>query len=100
LGHKSVQEAQKYISSSEFTEWIAYSEIEPFGSIRDDQHFGTVVATIYNVNRGKHKKAIQWNDVFQLYEDRKPKDWQQLLSIVEMLNEAFGGVDLRETPSA
>lgn len=91
------------MSSTEFNEWIAYAEIEPFGEIREDQRAGTIAAMIYNVNRGKSKKAIKWNDFFKLYEDRRKKDWTELLSMVEMLNEAFGGQDLREnkeTPSA
>lgn len=86
------------MSSTEFTEWQAFAEIEPFGSIRDDQHFGTVVATLANIYRKKGAKRIQWNDIFKLYEDRRPKEWQELLSIVEALNEAFGGLDLRDKP--
>lgn len=70
--------------------------------MREDQRSGTIAAMIYNVNRGKGKKAIKWSKIFPLYEERRPKDWSELLAITEMLNEAFGGLDLRgnkETPT-
>lgn len=93
LGHKSVRECQQCIDSAEFAEWLAYYSIEPFGYPMDNLRFGAVVAAIYNVNRKKGATAIKANEVFQA---RKPiSDWQDQLKLVEILNEAFGGKDLR-----
>lgn len=41
------------MSSSELTEWIAYSEREPFGSLVDDFRAGLAPAMTVNANLGK-----------------------------------------------
>lgn len=52
----SVRQAQQEISSREFTEWIAYNRIEPFGEKRADIRSAIVASVIANVNRDKKKK--------------------------------------------
>ncbi|WP_084909057.1 phage tail assembly protein T [Burkholderia ubonensis] len=47
----SVRRCQQEVSSAEFTEWMAYSQIERFGPQMDDLRMGNVAAAIYNVNR-------------------------------------------------
>ena len=46
---------QARIDSREFTDWIAYSRIDPFGNERADLHAAMIVSILYNINRGKHK---------------------------------------------
>lgn len=56
----SVKQAQREIDSAEFSEWIAFNDIEPFGEERDDLRSAIVAATIANIFRGKgpaHKVA-------------------------------------------
>ncbi|VVE28179.1 hypothetical protein PPN31114_03511 [Pandoraea pneumonica] len=43
------------MSSAEFTRWIAFAELEPWGSSFDDLRAGSVVSAIYNVNRDPKK---------------------------------------------
>ncbi|CAD6536410.1 hypothetical protein LMG27952_03145 [Paraburkholderia hiiakae] len=43
------------VSSAEFTDWIAYSQIEHFGPQIDDLRAGVIAAAIYNVNRDSKK---------------------------------------------
>lgn len=103
LGYKSVRECQEAISSTEFAEWQAYDLIAPFGADRFPEYFGTIAATIVNTQRAKGKKALQWFDFFPRYGETKHQTTAEQISIVELLNEAFGGVDLRQnktTPTA
>ena len=51
----TVREAQMRISSQEFTEWMAFARLHPFGEWRADLRAGIVASTIANVNRGKGK---------------------------------------------
>lgn len=97
LGHRSVKEAQQHISADEFAEWVAYSTIEPFGPRREDQRIGTLAATMANLHRDKKKrsKAYKWLDFFPEASVKK-QTWQDMLRIVEVLNEAFGGTDKRQ----
>ncbi|MDR5774911.1 MULTISPECIES: hypothetical protein [unclassified Caballeronia] len=47
----SVARCQAEVDSAEFTQWLAYSKIEPFGTEMEDLRAGVVAAAIYNVNR-------------------------------------------------
>jgi hypothetical protein len=46
-----VHQAQAEISSAEFTEWMAYYKLEPFGDTVADLRHGTACALLANVNR-------------------------------------------------
>lgn len=103
LGFKSVRECQAHISSTEFSEWQAYDLLEPFGSDRQAMYFGTVAATIANAHATKQSQTRQWYDFFPPYEFSKHQTTEEQIHIVELLNEAFGGIDVRgnkTTPSA
>lgn len=104
LGFRSVHDCQNYISATEFAEWQAYDLLEPFGADRFPAYFGTIAATVANTQRSKRSdKVFQWRDFFPAYGSSKHQTTAEQISIVEMLNEAFGGVDLREnktTPTA
>lgn len=52
------------MSSSELTEWIAYSEKEPFGGLVDDLRAGLAPAMTVNANLGKDGKPMQPLDFF------------------------------------
>jgi hypothetical protein len=51
----SVARCQAEVSSAEFAEWLAYHQIEPFGTRMDDLRAGAFTAAIYNVNRDTKK---------------------------------------------
>lgn len=44
---------------SEFLEWVAFYEKEPFGETRSDMHMAVLAATLVNVNRKKGKPAVK-----------------------------------------
>jgi len=56
------------MSSGEFSQWIKYFEIEPFGAYRDNFHTGTIAAILANVNRGKNGRSYSVNDF--MYKDQ------------------------------
>ena len=78
-------------------EWIAYSNLEPFGETRADLRAGIVAATVANANRDakKRKRPFGPEDFMPKFEPKAPQSTEEQLQIVEMLNAALGGVDLR-----
>lgn len=56
----SVARCQREVSSAEFTEWMAFAEIEPFGSHYDDLRAGTIATMLANVNRNHEKRREPW----------------------------------------
>lgn len=84
------------ISSRELTEWMQYYELEPFGEERADLRAAIVAATVANANRRKGKRAFKPADFMPRFKQQaEPQSWEDQLRLVEMLNAAFGGVDLR-----
>ena len=66
----TVRELLGRIDSREFTEWIAYSTIEPFGEGVADYRHGIAVAALANINRDHKARRdpftpedfIPWHD--------------------------------------
>jgi len=90
------------MSSREFAEWLAYSQLEPFDELRADLRAGIVASTVANVYRDTsvRAEAFQPNDFMPFArkpesepEERQP--WQDQLRMVEMWNAALGGADKR-----
>lgn len=47
----SVERAQEEVSSAEFTDWIAYANLEPFGYPMDNYRMGVPAAALVNTIR-------------------------------------------------
>ena len=47
----SVRRAQREVDSAEFSEWMAYARLEPFGQDRQDANAAAIQATLANVHR-------------------------------------------------
>lgn len=60
----TVRQLLEEIDSSELTEWIAYSVIEPFGPEADDYRAGVMPALHANSNRRDGSKAFRPRDFF------------------------------------
>lgn len=87
------------MSSREFAEWMALYDLELFGDKRADLRAAIVASTVANVNRDpkKRRKAYSPEDFMPKFErKRKRSSWQAQLQMVEMLNAAFGGRDMRK----
>ena len=85
------------MSGRELAEWVAFDAIDPIGAGRGDLQAAIVASTIANVWRPKNKRAYKIQDFIPKFKRPKKRrqTWQQQLTMVEMLNAAFGGRDLR-----
>jgi len=97
LGYPHPRILQREISSLDFAEWLAYQELEPFGEERADLRAGIISATVANTARDpkKRRKPFRPAEFMPEFGPKKEQSWQDQLSIVEMLNAAFGGEDKR-----
>ena len=43
---KSVAETQACVTSAEFSEWMAYDQLDPFGNVRGDMQAGIIAAQV------------------------------------------------------
>lgn len=80
---------------------MAYAELEPFGPLQDDARAGMVSSVVANTARDpkKQRRPFEPADFFPALEGGKrqrQQSWQEQLQIVEMLNAALGGQDLRD----
>lgn len=84
-----MNECQKYISSAEFAEWMAYYHLEPFGFHANFLQAGIIASTIANANRKKGAKPFKPNDFI-------PKSQYEILGIpkdsMEKIKEFFTGI--------
>ena len=48
-----VARAKEEIDSAEFTDWIEFNKLDPYGQWRGDAQAGIIAATIANANRSK-----------------------------------------------
>ena len=85
------------MDSREFTEWMGYYRLEPFGWQRADVHAGIVAATVANVNRDKkkHPKPYVPSDfIIEFDKDYVEPDVmspEETLQAVLKLHTAMGG---------
>lgn len=85
--------------ASAWWEWVAFSKLEPFGSEAAFLRAGIVASTIANANRNPKKRSRPYTpkDFMPKFGERpRVQSQEEQLRIVEMLNEAFGGQDLRQ----
>ena len=70
----TVRDAQRRIDSREFSEWMAFSQIDPFGEWRADARAGIIASTVANAHstRGKAFTAAD----FMMEFDKQPKPTQ------------------------
>ncbi len=58
----SVAHAQAEIDSVEFSEWLAYSQVDPFGEERADLRAAIIASTVANSVRGKGQRSFTPED--------------------------------------
>lgn len=95
----SVAEAQARISSREFAEWMAFMRVEPLGAERLDYWMATLLAFLANMHRDPKKRRKPWRvrDFWpRWWRVSQRGDWRAMKAMVEMLNAAMGGKDLRK----
>ena len=87
-----------------FDEWKAYALLDPFGTEATFLATAQIVAAIYNTHRKAKSRAISPSEIIpdfvkaarrEILRQTKSQTVQEQIAIVEMLNMAFGGRDLR-----
>jgi hypothetical protein len=98
-----VRELLERVESAELSEWMAYDQLDPFGNYRGDLQSAIVASTIANVNlnRKKRKKPFSPDDFIPEFgklieSDPEVARQNKMLAMVEMMNAALGGSDLRK----
>lgn len=91
-----VAELQARMSSGEFTEWIAYYQLEPFGPWRDDVRIGTLGAGLAGIMgdfRGQAKPKPEWfmPQFSQEITPTEPESPESMYRKLELLTAAMGG---------
>jgi hypothetical protein len=91
----------RHISSRELAEWQAYALVEPFGEERADWRSAVEMALLANVHRDSKRQRRPFGAQDFLLHFEQPAvdpevEMHKQLHIVELLNMAMGGVDLRK----
>jgi len=73
------------MSSYEFSEWIAYAQIEPFGEYRDDLRSALIASVMANAWRGSKSKPYKIKDFLLNFEPPKQQSWQEMKSIIKQI---------------
>jgi flagellar basal body rod protein FlgC len=89
----TVEELLDRISSRELSEWMAFYQVEPWGTEPADMRAGIVASTIANVNRDpkKQRKPYHPSDFVVTWGAReKPEQTaEDQLRIIQMFQAAF-----------
>jgi len=85
------------VSSREFTEWLAYARLEPFGPEADDQRMAQLMALIANVNRDPKRRKVPFTpDDFMPQRGPRPAvEVETLRPRIDAAMAAFGGIRKR-----
>ena len=78
------------MSSAEFSEWVEFYKLEPFGRDADFQGHAQTAAMVYNVNRGKDDKPLTVAELMPK-EPEPPQTANQMRQFAEMMTIALGG---------
>jgi hypothetical protein len=92
----TVAELLERVSSREISEWMAFSQLEPFGSQVGFLGHAITAATVANVHRGKGKKAYKPDDFMPQFGPKEPQTVEEMLQIAQTLTIGLGGKDLRK----
>ncbi len=69
-----VREAQSKIDSAEFSEWMAFHNIEQFTLSKTDHLLSTVCAILANVHRAKNSKVYKPSDFMPTVSNKPKRD--------------------------
>ena len=93
LGY-TVEELLGRMSSREFSEWIAFASLEPFGSQAEYLGHAITAMTVANRHRGKNENTHRIDEFMPKFE-RHNQTTEEMLQIAEMFTAGLGGTDLR-----
>jgi len=74
------------IYSDEFSEWIAYYRLEPFGEIINDARQARGDMLLANMNRGKNQRTYKVGDFMPKYGSKPSKPKQSINSMRQVMS--------------
>lgn len=84
----SVGQAQARIGSAEFTDWLAYYQLEPFGEERADLRHAVLCALVANIFRGKGRRAKLTDFMPRFDEEPRPQSLADMRAVMERFTAA------------
>jgi len=75
------------LSGKQFTEWMAYAELEPFGEERADLRMAILASLIANVNRDPKKKSSPYevSDFMPKFEKKEPISKEDAIAAIDAM---------------
>ena len=82
------------MSSCEFTEWMAFSQLEPWGEERADLRSALICKVLADINTPKDKQRMKLED-FVLKFDRKPQaqTTEEMIGAVAQISAIYAASD-------
>jgi len=77
----SVRQAQREITSAEFSEWLAYNQVQPWGPERQDWRFAQMCAILANCFDEKDHEIDEFLPKFR---EQKPKSSEEIKQKMRM----------------
>jgi hypothetical protein len=77
------------MSSSEFTEWQAYYDIEPFGEERADLRAGTIASPLVNLWQGKGAKRSKPSDWLMEFGEQEPQSPEDIAFVLQAVVSSY-----------
>ena len=92
---KTVQELEQSLSSSEFTEWMAYFSLQPFGHYREDLRTGILASLIANIHKDKSRANFKPRDFMPFVDNPddqliEPRSAEEEAALVEGFINSLG----------
>lgn len=79
------------MSSHEFTEWMAFAQLEPFGEERADFRAALIAMIVANANRDpKRKQAPYTIDDFMLFREKDDRPQRTQAETAELVAQMLG----------
>lgn len=79
------------ISSPELSEWIAFSDIEPFGEVRADIRAAMIATVMANAWRGRNQSPFKITDFMLTFGNRPEQTMDEMKQILKSFTVAAGG---------
>lgn len=87
LGRSNVDALGRSLTAKQFREWEHYAALEPFNEERQDYRIASIVAMLYNINRGKDVEALDLDGARVKFgeQEKKEPSWQMQIAIAKSM---------------
>ena len=79
------------MSAQEFAEWIAYSQVEPWGEQRADLRAALICKILADINAPKGKAAPKLEDFMLKFERKEAQTTDQMIGVAALISSTYEG---------